>query len=116
MPARGEGSQTKVFYKAKSNDFVVIVDSVDAVEKWRKDSSTPLVDVVDSYDIFVTHKHGAQGVLDRASHSQIENEFGSTKAEDAIEKILREGQVQQTKGPEKFGSTNDAKMGPVGHN
>jgi hypothetical protein len=28
-----------------------------------------------------------------------------TKAEDAIERILREGQVQQTKGPEKFGMT-----------
>jgi len=113
MPQRGEGTQTKVFYKAKSNDFVVIVDSAEAVATYRKHSSTPLVDVVDSYDIFVTHKHGAQGVLDRASHSQIENEFGSSKAEDAIEKILRDGQVQQTKGPEKFGSTNDSKLGPV---
>ena len=47
------------------------------VEKYRKDSSMPLVQVVDSYDIFVTHKHGAQGVLDRASHSQLENEFGT---------------------------------------
>jgi ribosome maturation protein Sdo1 len=84
------------------------------VEKYRKDSSTPLVEVVDSYDIFVTHKHGAQGVLDRASHSQLENEFGSydrmervaddrSKPEVAIEKILKEGQIQQTKGPEKFG-------------
>jgi hypothetical protein len=31
--------------------------------------------------------------------------WSRTKAEDAIEKILREGQVQQTKGPEKFGMT-----------
>jgi hypothetical protein len=37
----------------------------------------PLVDVLDSYDIFVTNKHGSQGVLDRASKSQIENEFGT---------------------------------------
>jgi len=115
MPARGEGTQTKVLYKAKSNDFVIIVDSTEAVEKYRKNSSTPLVDVVDSYDVFITHKHGAQGVLDRASKSQIENEFGTTKVEDAIEIILREGQVQQTKGPEKFGSTNDAKLGPINH-
>jgi ribosome maturation protein Sdo1 len=64
-------------YKTKSNDFVVIVTSADAVTKYRKDPSTALVDVVDSFDIFVTHKHGAQGVLDRASNGQIENEFGT---------------------------------------
>ena len=62
-------------YKAKSNDFVVIVDSAEAVAKYRKDSSTPLIDVVDSFDIFVTNKHGSQGVLDRASKGQLENEF-----------------------------------------
>jgi ribosome maturation protein Sdo1 len=62
-------------YKAKSNDFVVIVESTEAVAKYRKDSSKPLIDVVDSFDIFVTNKHGSQGVLDRASKGQIENEF-----------------------------------------
>lgn len=55
----------------------MIVTSTEAVAKYRKDPSTPLVNVVDSYDIFVTHKHGAQGVLDRASNGQIENEFGT---------------------------------------
>ena len=69
--------QTRVLYRTKSNDFVVLVDSTDAVHKYRKDSSTPLIDVVDSYDVFVTNKHGAQGVLDRASNGQIENEFGT---------------------------------------
>ena len=64
-------------YRAKSNDFVVLVDSTEAVNNYRKDTSTPLVDVVDSFDIFVTNKHGAQGVLDRASNGQIENEFGT---------------------------------------
>jgi ribosome maturation protein Sdo1 len=53
----------------------VIVESVEAVAKYRKDSSTPLIDVVDSFDIFVTNKHGSQGVLDRASKGQLENEF-----------------------------------------
>jgi ribosome maturation protein Sdo1 len=56
---------------------VLIADSPEAVAKWRKDSSVPLVEVVDSFDIFVTNKHGSQGVLDRASKGQIENEFGT---------------------------------------
>ena len=55
----------------------MIVASADAVAKYRKDSSTPLVDVVDSFDVFVTNKHGSQGVLNRASGGQIENEFGT---------------------------------------
>ena len=53
----------------------MIVASADAVAKYRKDPSTSLVDVVDSFDIFVTNKHGSQGVLNRASSGQIENEF-----------------------------------------
>jgi ribosome maturation protein Sdo1 len=55
----------------------VFAESIDAVHKYRKDATTPLVDVVDSYDIFITNKHGSQGVLDRASKQQIENEFGT---------------------------------------
>jgi len=100
-------------YRAKSNDFIVLVDSLDALAKWKKDTSTPLVDVVDSFDIFVTNKHGSQGVMDRASHGQLENEFGSKKPEDAIEKILKEGKVEQTKMGQKYGSTNDAKYGSL---
>ena len=56
----------------------MIVDSQDAVTKYRKDSSVPLVDVVNSFDVFVTNKHGAQGVMDRASKSQLENEFNTS--------------------------------------
>jgi ribosome maturation protein Sdo1 len=55
----------------------VLVTSAEAVEKFRKDESTPLVDVLDSYDVFVTGKHGSQGVLARASKGQIENEFST---------------------------------------
>ena len=55
----------------------MIASSAEAVEKYRKDSSTPLVDVLDSFDIFVTGKHGSQGVLARASKGQIENEFST---------------------------------------
>jgi ribosome maturation protein Sdo1 len=55
----------------------VIAESPEAVAKYRKDSTTPLVEVVDSFDIFITNKHGSQGVLDRASKGQIENEFGT---------------------------------------
>lgn len=92
----------------------MIVTSADAVTKYRKDSSTSLVDVLDSFDIFVTNKHGSQGVLGRASDGQIENEFGTYSSnlsvtderkrnEEALETILKEGKVEQTKTAQKFG-------------
>jgi ribosome maturation protein Sdo1 len=55
-----------------------MVDSPEAVTKYRKDSTIPLVDVVNSFEVFVTNKHGAQGVMDRASKSQLENEFNTS--------------------------------------
>lgn len=39
-------------------------------------------------------RHGAQGVLDGASKSTLENEFGTHKDDDCIRKILEKGEVQ----------------------
>jgi hypothetical protein len=52
---RGDGGITKVHFKGGEDDFVVIVESAEAVKKWKEDKSTPLVEVVNSFDIFVTH-------------------------------------------------------------
>ena len=95
---------------------MVIVESPEAVTRYRKDSSIPLVDVVNSFDVFVTNKHGAQGVMDRASKSQLENEFNTyppilglfllihrARSDDVIQKILKDGKVEQTKSAPKFG-------------
>jgi hypothetical protein len=53
---RGEGTQTKVHFKGKEDDFIVFADSAEDVRKWRKDKSVPLAQVVNSFKIFVTHK------------------------------------------------------------
>lgn len=51
-------SETKVHYKGKNveEDFVVYVDSQQAVLDWKADKSTPLAQVVGLYKVFVTHK------------------------------------------------------------
>ncbi|BFZ60614.1 hypothetical protein YB2330_001654 [Saitoella coloradoensis] len=113
------GTQTRVTYTAKSNTsgtsetYIIFVESKSAVDAYRASSSTPLVDVVNSFDIFVTHKHGKQGTLDHASKSQLENEFGTSKPEEAIVKILKEGEVQATHEGEKEGNRN-ASIGSLG--
>jgi ribosome maturation protein Sdo1 len=96
MP-RGEGERVKVHFKGSDDDFIVMAESVDAVNKWKEDKSTPLVDVVDSFDVFVTHKQGTQGVMDRASKSSLENQFGTSNEDDVVKQILEKGEVQESK-------------------
>ncbi len=54
---RGNATQTRVHYKGKEDDFVVIVESKEAVQNWKTDKSIPLAQVVDGWKIFITHKY-----------------------------------------------------------
>lgn len=54
---KGNDAQTKVHYKGKDNDFIIFVDSSDAVKEWKKDSSVPLAQVVSGWKIFHTNKY-----------------------------------------------------------
>jgi ribosome maturation protein Sdo1 len=94
---RGEAEQIKVHYKGQEDDFIVLAETSSAVQKWREDKSTPLVDVVSSFDVFVTGKHGTQGTLNRASNGVLENEFGTSNEDDVVKKILEDGTVQEQK-------------------
>ena len=53
---RGNDTQTKVHYKGKEDDFVVFVDSVNALKEWKEDKTKPLADVVSGWKVFVSHK------------------------------------------------------------
>lgn len=54
--ARGDAMQTKVHYKGTAEDFIVFVDSAEAVKNWKGDSSIPLAQVVSGFKILVTDK------------------------------------------------------------
>ena len=112
---RGNAGQTRVHFKGNTEDFVVLVDSKETLQEWKKDKSIPLAQVVDGWKIFVTHKyvpaipadmdkgivaheehrHGSQGVLDTASHGTLDDEFGTHKEEDVVEQILEKGTVME---------------------
>lgn len=110
MP-RANVSASKIFYKGRSDDFIVFVDDLTALNNWRHDRSIPLSDVVNGWKIFVTHgyvspfwlcwwqvlmvsSHGAQGILDGASNASLDNEFGTHKEEECMVKILEGGEYQ----------------------
>ena len=152
MP-RGNASQSKVHYQGKEDDFVILVEDVEAVKKWKGDRSIPLAQVVSGFKIFITHKwgshpshpessfpcitlqfccwsnlkrssvltgllphrHGAQGVLDTASKSTLENEFGTSNEDEVLKKILESGDVQATETNERQGPKNISQGGSVAH-
>ena len=112
---KGNDAQTKVHYKGKDNDFIIFVDSAEAVKEWKKDSSVPLAQVVSGWKVFHTNNHGNQGILDTASNAQLENEFGTSKEEEVVKAILEKGDVQESDAKERQGDTNISKGPSVAH-
>ncbi|KAF7590417.1 hypothetical protein BBP40_002873 [Aspergillus hancockii] len=112
MPRANEQT-AKVFYKGSSDDFIVFVDDVKILNDWRKDRSIPLSHVLNGWKIFVTHRHGAQGIMDGASKALLENEFGTSDEDTCMTKILENGEYQSSVTRERQDETNVAN-GPVG--
>lgn len=66
MP-RGNDVQTRVHYKGKNTeeDFIVFVENEKAVQDWKADRSIPLVQVVNGFKIFVTHKYESSSAVSK---------------------------------------------------
>ncbi|KAH3673276.1 hypothetical protein WICMUC_003735 [Wickerhamomyces mucosus] len=106
---------SKVFYKGQYKDFIVFTENDDIVDKYFKDSTIPLVDVVGTFKVFTTESgRGVEGVIHEASKQDLENEFGNGAKDDSIiEKILKEGQNKSNTNINKnsYNSTNDSYTG-----
>ncbi|KAA8911699.1 hypothetical protein TRICI_003731 [Trichomonascus ciferrii] len=89
-----QSDQAVIFYHTDNEDFIVWASSKQDLERWRNDSSVPLVEVVQLFKVFCTMKQGSQGVYHEASHSQLDNAFGTHDEDEVIKKILKEGDVQ----------------------
>lgn len=109
---RGEAHQTKVHFKGKDEDFVIFVDDIETARKWRNDKSIPLAQVVSTFKVFHTNKHGAQGPYDTASNATLDNEFGTHNEEEIIKMLLEKGNIQETTESERQGFKNDSN-GPI---
>jgi len=112
---RGEASQTKIHFKGADEDFIIFVEDAKIAKDWKTDKTIPLAQVVSAFKIFVTHKHGAQGELNTASKSTLENEFGTHNEEDVIKQIIEKGSIQEVEGAERQGSKNDSMGSRAAH-
>ncbi|KOS20919.1 SDO1-like protein [Escovopsis weberi] len=105
---RGESTQSKVHYKGEHDDFLVFVDDVEVYNKWKRDSSIPLAHFVSTFQVFCTHKQGAQGTYDTASKSMLASEFGSEDEDEALKAVLRKGSMQNMEMPGRQGPRNES--------
>ncbi|KAI9682977.1 MAG: hypothetical protein M1829_006413 [Trizodia sp. TS-e1964] len=112
---RGNAPQCKVHFAGKTDDFIVYAESAAAVTQWKSDRSIPLPQVLNGYSVFVTHKHGAQGIMDTASKATLENEFGTSNEDEVVIKILEGGSVQESENGERQGIKNESQGARAGH-
>ncbi|KAJ3040323.1 hypothetical protein HK097_002591 [Rhizophlyctis rosea] len=82
----------------RSMDYFVFANP-NQVQAWRTDKSIPLVDVVDSFDIFEVGNGGNTGVFSHPSKQALENAFSTSNETDVIQKILTEGKIMASEGP-----------------
>ncbi|BGP21789.1 hypothetical protein JCM10295v2_000664 [Rhodotorula toruloides] len=96
----------KVVYKPDSqstDEWIVIVGDL-------ADRSIPLVEVVDSFDVFHTGQ-GSQGVLVRASKQELENIFSTTNEDEIVQIVLEKGRIVSSNTPHQWAGTNDTRSG-----
>ncbi|KAI4522383.1 hypothetical protein K525DRAFT_361694 [Schizophyllum commune Loenen D] len=101
---------TKVAYKpdTQSTDEYIVIVNADEYKRWKDgDTTIPLVEVVDSFDVFHSGQ-GNQGILGRASKQQLDTVFGTTKDDEVVAKILKDG---QTRVGDKFDRELGSKLG-----
>ncbi|KAL7790410.1 ribosome maturation protein [Trichoderma ceciliae] len=105
---RGESTQSKVHFKGKQGDFLVFVDDVDTYKKWQSDKSIPLAHFISTFQVFLSHRQGAQGTLDSASKVALAAEFDTDDSDEVIQKILEQGSMQTMEMPGRQGPTNES--------
>lgn len=89
-------SLTKVIYKpdTQSTDEYIAFVNPEQYKKWKAgDTTIPLADVVDSFQIFHSGQ-GAQGILGQPSKQQLDTVFGTHKDIDCISILLQKGTAQ----------------------
>jgi hypothetical protein len=122
---KGSAELTFVHFRGNTDDWILFIDDVEQYNEWKQteqagaskddaDAETedagfvvPLF-VTGKDEIFITHKHGAQGKKDVASKVEIAAEFGTENRNVAIKQILLQGNLMESKLQERQGSKNDS--------
>ncbi|TFY71357.1 hypothetical protein EVG20_g1664 [Dentipellis fragilis] len=91
---------TKVVFKPSTTSSVSYIVIVNAPEykRWKEgDTTIPLVEVVDSFDVYRSEQ-GNQGLLGRPSNQDLDTDFGTHKDDDVVTHILQNGKEESSEG------------------
>jgi len=94
-------SLTKVVYRPNTEsteEFILIVNPVE-YNKWKGDRTIPLMEVVDSFQVFHCLQ-GAQGnhKMGSATRQTLETVFGTAREDEVARMVLERGEVQSGNG------------------
>lgn len=110
-----EATTVRVVYhdKGKSKDEYLVFANPARLDEWKKDeNSVPLVNVVDSFEVFTNaFNKGTEGLLDRPSKSRLADTFGTEQNEEIVREILKKGSVKG--GSFSSSATARDRAGPI---
>ncbi|KAI8643487.1 ribosome maturation protein [Parasitella parasitica] len=83
---------TKVVYKAADNTEFFVIANEGMVSKWKKDTTIPLIDVVQKLDVYTSATGSNTGEPIHPSNGALESAFNTTNKNDIVKKIISEGE------------------------
>ena len=75
--------------------YVLLVNE-DAYKDYQKDSSIPLAQVVDTFNVFKYENPGTSGTLERPSKRELEEAFGLSENDEIVRYLLENGRPHGT--------------------
>ena len=86
---------------------MVLMVHTDQLERYRKDKTVPLVEVVDSFEVFKYETPGHSGKLAHPSKAELKNCFGTTNETEIVQFMLENGHLGKHKPSPKTEEKED---------
>ncbi|KAI8343738.1 Shwachman-Bodian-diamond syndrome protein-domain-containing protein [Chlamydoabsidia padenii] len=84
----------KLVHKAENGEEFYVVAIPEMVTKWKNDKTIPLVDVVQSFEVFTSPAGGNILPADRPSKGQLENAFNTSNNDEVVRYLVENGMVK----------------------
>ncbi|KAG2192884.1 ribosome maturation protein [Mucor mucedo] len=82
----------KVVYKGADNTEFFVIANAGMVSKYRSDKTTPLIDVVQSFDILTTTTGGNTGEALHPPKGILESNFNTSNKDEIVKIIIEKGE------------------------
>ncbi|CAO3583007.1 unnamed protein product [Absidia cylindrospora] len=81
----------KIVYKGETGEEFYVIAIPDMLKLWKTNKTIPLVEVVQSFDIFTSPAGGNVFPADHPSKGQLENTFKTSNTDEVVRFIVENG-------------------------